>query len=101
MKIVTLRVDGVEEVAMVSPVGGIAWLASAPAPGVLRRVSLTAEGVLVQRGTDAGVPMQVRIPLSEILRVAEAAEPGLAAGIPAVDVPGAPAEVAGAEKEES
>ena len=44
-----------------------------PVPGFLRKVALSADGVTIHRGREAAV----RIPLAELMKIAEAAQPAL------------------------
>lgn len=78
MKVLTKLQCGEVSEAASAPVNGLAWVASQPVPGCIRKVCLSAEGVTVMRGTTTGEQLQVRIPLDQVLMLAEAAEPGIA-----------------------
>jgi hypothetical protein len=74
MKVLSdLAAGGVTETEARPAGGGIAWVSSEPRAGLIRRVTLSPAGVWVERA-GAGV----LVPLEELMRVCEAAEPVLA-----------------------
>lgn len=79
MKVLKGLTAGKATAAKSGPVTGSAWVCDEPVKGVLRRVVLTAGGVVVERPVASGERLQVMIPIAEVLRLAEEAEPAMKA----------------------
>ena len=75
MKIVSLKVAGIEETPAAAPAGPRQVVADEPEPGFIRKITLGPEGLMICRGEVA-----VLVPLSGLIGVAVEAEPGLRAG---------------------
>jgi|DewCreStandDraft_4_1066084.scaffolds.fasta_scaffold126237_2 hypothetical protein len=74
MKIVSLKVAGIEETPAAAPAGPRQVVADEPEPGFIRKITLGPEGLMICRGEVA-----VLVPLSGLISVALEAEPALRA----------------------
>lgn len=75
MKIVSLKVAGIDEAPAAAQSGVRQVVADEPEPGFIRKITLGPEGVMICRGDIA-----VLVPLSGLISVALEVEPGLRAG---------------------